>query len=1315
MVPEHIPEYPGPLLHEIFEAQAAVRPNDVAVVFGRQTATYGEMDRRANQLARHLRRKGVRRGTTVGLLAPRSINAYISILGILKAGAAYVPIDPEYPVDRMAWILEDCTASALVTVADVACPAFHGAVVRIDAQGGEIAGENPAPLPHDDSSAGSRDLCYVIYTSGSTGRPRGVMVEHRNVCHLVKAEAGIFGVRRDDRVYQGAPLSFDLSVEEIWLAFGAGATLVAVTPETTRAGPDLSRQLAELGVTVLSSVPTLLAMLNPEVENLPALRLLILGGEACSSPLIARWVRPGRRIVNTYGPTEATVIATYADVFPGKPVTIGRAVPGYHVYLLDDELRPVPRGETGEICIGGAGVARGYRGLPDETDARFVPDPFALAQEGARMYRSGDMGSLDAAGNIQFMGRADGQVKLRGYRVELGEIESALLRDQSVGAAACALRENARGEAQLIGYVVPRNGHVPDGERLRSQLRTWLPAWMVPSLIESVGDLPRLPSGKLDRASLPEPRVRPKLHGTLPPRPEDGSAGKLMEVWNALFRPLQVSPDDDFFLDLGGHSLLAAMMVSELRTDPRFASLTVRDVYQHPTVAQLSSAIDSRGEQHPEAPSAPLKKPGQRGRHFAAGIMQSASLYFVFGFRGVQWITPFLVYSLLIRHHSGVDAAFWALGGAVAVLPVLILIAVLVKWVLLGRVQAGRYPLWGGYYLRWWFVQTLIQSLPLTVLGGTPLLPLVYRVFGARIGKDVHIATDLLAAFDLISIGDGASVDEGASLLGHTVESGELAIGPVSVGRNGLVGTRSVMCPGAVLEDNARLEDLSLLSSGARIPAGETWSGSPARFLAKNVPSQGNRPARRWFHRIAITALYAAVVLAFPLIELSAFLPGVAILTRLNPAQALFYLAAPVVGLFFIVCVTAEVALIKWLLMGRAHAGRYPVHGWFYIRNWVVEQLLALSVDVAGPLHATLFLKSWYRALGAKLGRYVELSTAITTTPDLLDIADDCFVADDVSLGAARVEGGWLTLAPTRLGRRAFVGNGAVIPAGTTLGAGSLVGVLTVAPGDQKQSARVGACWLGSPPLFLPRRQSGADFPEQATYRPTRWLQWARGCWELLRMALPGAGFIVATVGVLEAALRLWDRSGPAATLLALPAIFAACCLAVMVAVVPIKWIVVGRYQTFERPFWSAFVWRWEFVNALFEFMATPIGLEALRGTPLLPWYLRLLGCGIGRQVYIDTTGFIEFDLVDVGDRAMLNRDSILQTHLFEDRVLKGSGLRVGADCEIGTQSIILYDTEMKDGARVGALSLVMKGEVLPAGPVWVGSPLTQVGDFVLY
>src|SRR6266566_1057440 len=318
-VPDKPRQSADAVLQEIFEAQADARPEAIAIVFGAESVTYAELESRANRFARHLRGRGVGPGAVVGLLLPRSIDIYVALLGILKSGAAYVPIDPEYPEDRIAYILENSEADALVTTSELAerHETLGGKVVFIDLDKDMIAAESSARLPRAETGVGPEDLCYIIYTSGSTGRPKGVMVEHRNAWHLVQAEGFIYAVDSRDRVFQGASLCFDLSVEEIWLAFKAGATMVAATPEMAHAGPDLSRMLADSGVTVLSCVPTLLSMLEDDV---PALRLLILGGEICPDRLVERWLRPGRRIVNTYGPTETTVIATYTDLTPGKPV-----------------------------------------------------------------------------------------------------------------------------------------------------------------------------------------------------------------------------------------------------------------------------------------------------------------------------------------------------------------------------------------------------------------------------------------------------------------------------------------------------------------------------------------------------------------------------------------------------------------------------------------------------------------------------------------------------------------------------------------------------------------------------------------------------------------------------------------------------------------------------------------------------------------------------------------------------------------------------------------------------------------------------------
>ncbi len=303
-----------------------------------------------------------------------------------------------------------------------------------------------------------------------------------------------------------------------------------------------------------------------------------------------------------------------------------------------------------------------------------------------------------------------------------------------------------------------------------------------------------------------------------------------------------------------------------------------------------------------------------------------------------------------------------------------------------------------------------------------------------------------------------------------------------------------------------------------------------------------------------------------------------------------------------------------------------------------------------------------------------------------------------------------MNLAPTRLGRRAFVGNGAVVPPGTVLGEGSLVGVSSISPRDPAEAAQPGATWLGSPAMRLPLRQASTAFPERTTYCPTPRLRLARGAFEILRVTLPPAGFIMVATTVVTTVVAVWQRAGLAAALAVLPLAYAACCVALALAVAAVKWAVMGRFRPFEHPQWSWFVWKLELVNALYEFMVAPLSLEPLQGTPFLPWYFRLLGARIGRRTYFHTTGLIEFDLVEVGDEAILNEDSVLQAHLFEDRILKAGPMRIGRGCEVGAGSVVLYDTAMEDGARLDALSLLMKGEVLPADTAWAGLPAVWQG-----
>jgi non-ribosomal peptide synthetase-like protein len=1324
------------LLHELFEQQAEASADKIALVCRDGRMTYGELDRRANQLARFLRSKGVHHGDSVGLWLPRSMDVYVALLGILKAGAAYVPLDPDYPAERVGFILSDCQARALVTTKQFATQAgsFRGELITLDERQAEIGGQPGEPLGRGDTGATPEDLCYVIYTSGTTGKPKGVQIEHRSVCHLVRAERKLFQVQPHDRVYQGFSAAFDASVEEVWLAFFSGATLVVGTRDMVYAGAGLARMLTEARVTVLSCVPTLLSMME---EDVPTVRLLILGGEACPPDLVKRWWQPGRRVFNTYGPTEATVIATSAECHPDKPITIGRPVPNYLACILDEQLHPVPAGVPGELYLGGIGLARGYLGRPELTREKFI----SLAGDGAtaqRLYRTGDLARWTPDGQLEFLGRLDTQVKIRGFRVELSEIESVLMECPGVQAAAVALREDGPAIQQLVAYIVPQPATPFDEKAIRATLHTHLPAYMVPALLETLPQLPTLASGKVDRKNLPAPRTRPAegRRDLLPPRTD--LEKQIVAVWEKLFAPTPVSVRDDFFLDLGGHSLLAARMVSELRKSPALRQLSMLDVYQHPTAEKLAAHF--REGERPREPKHLLKsalagtpalphghvrddlaaaeafQPVPFWRHFFCGAAQLVSLFFILSFFALQWLAPYLTYTVLIEEeYDFLEAVLGAFASLIVFYPVMLLIPIAVKWILIGRYRPGSYPLWGTFYFRWWFVTTIEAAVPVGYLTGTPLLNIYLRLMGAKIGPNVHLDSDTFAIYDLLAVGEDSSINADSNLLGYTVENGQLKVGRITIGKRCFVGARSAVRENTVMEDDAALEDLSLLSRGLTIPHHQTWLGSPAR--SADIPVGLERPhvsRPTACRRFAFGLLHAIGLLIFPVLVVAALFPGIIVMNKLNYLDPYYWylLLAPLMGLSFIVLLALEIALLKWVLIGKVQPGQYPTHSFYYLRKWFVDQTLDLSLDVLGPLYASVYLTPWYKLLGAKLGRGAEISTASFISPDLLSIGEESFIADSVSLGAPRVRNGFMTLGRNHIGKRSFIGNSAMLPPDTTIGDNVLIGCLSAPPSNPADASREDSTWMGSPPIFLPQRQKSASFAEETTFNPTPKLRVLRATIEFVRVITPSTCFIILISLLFSSLLLLHDYLSLGQTLLCFPILYLGCSLAAAGLTLIAKWILVWRYRPCEKPLWSTFVWRNELLNALHEHLAEPFLVGALTGTPFVCWYFRLLGARIGRRVYLETTDFSEFDLVRIGDQAALNADCTIQTHLFEDRVMKMSTIHIAPRCKVGAGSLVLYDTRMEAGASLGDLSLLMKGEVLPAWTNWEGIPARPENPF---
>ncbi len=1372
------------VLADLFEHTAARQPQRTALIFGERQMAYGELGALADAAAHRLiADHGVRPGMIVGLWMPRGIELLLLQLAIAKTGAAWLPLDAHTPVDRVLACLDDAQAVAVVCGPDLAGPLQAATPAARVVAGLALCEPLPPGTPLRRRQGASPDhTAYVIYTSGSTGKPKGIAISQRSICHFLRSENARLGVRGDDRVYQGFSVSFDMSFEEVWISHLVGATLWIGPPEAAGDPELLPRLLADHQVTVLHAVPTLLALFAHDV---PSLRLINLGGEMCPATLVDRWARPGRQVFNTYGPTEATVSASLAELRPGEPVTIGRPLPNYALMVIapiDDAawadgtpapLRLLPPGETGELCIAGPGVAQGYLGRPDLTSRKFLPNPWAAGADDARLYRTGDLAVVDAQGQVQCLGRTDDQVKLRGFRVELGEIEAVLAQQPGVGTVAVLLRQDD-GLDQLVAYVVPQGAGVgpttdtdtgANADRrsptetpskvpspppadphatatlnttaLRQALAARLPPYMVPTQFEVMTAMPRIPSGKIDRKALRALPLsaRPATDSDLPESPAEAV---LFGALQRLFPGQPVRRGQDFFSDLGGHSLLAARLVSAVRADARFAQATVRDVYRLRQVGALAAALQQQADTAAAArtgaaaaaPAAPFLI-HSAWRRWRCGAAQAAVLPLLILLKMAQWLAPFFTYHFFTGEPGD------SIPYAVLMSTLMFVLATLLefaaawagKWLIAGRLKAGSYPLWGWTYFRWWLADRLVESAPTYMIAGSSLYPVWWRALGARVGREVMVGSASLRVPDLLTLGDGASLGNAVNLENAVVQGGRLHLGPIAIGRECAVGSFCVLEGGTALGDGAHLRGQSALSPGEHVPAGRVWAGSPAQDLGPDDPS--SRPARppvtrarRALETAAFLAGAIAVAMAFFLPVFPTFMlidwldvPDLAVQPLLDDGSLSAWQAFVLrLAKFFALALPASAVLIaltallsagiRWAFLPRLQAGSWPVHSNRYLAKWLVSQIQESSLAVLHGIYATVFSATWYRLLGAQVGRDAELSTALGVVPDMLTLGDETFIADAVMLGDEQVVGGWMSVQPTVIGNRSFVGNGAYLPDGTVVPDRVLIGVLSSAPANADM--HTGDTWLGSPPMHLPAREAAAQTADALTYRPTRRRRVARGLVEAFRIAAPHALVIAIGYAIVLDAMPLAadERWGFVALALALAGILFG--VATFAWVAALKWLLIGRYRRRSAPMWTPFVWVSEAVTNMYEGIAVPNVLRYLRGTPMLPLAMNLLGCRIAPSAWLDTTDITEFDCVRIGAHSELNANSCPQTHLFEDRVMKIDEVRIGERVTIGPRSTVLYGAQVGHGVSLGPLTLVMKGEDLPAGTAWRGIPAVQ-------
>ena len=631
--------------------------------------------------------------------------------------------------------------------------------------------------------------------------------------------------------------------------------------------------------------------------------------------------------------------------------------------------------------------------------------------------------------------------------------------------------------------------------------------------------------------------------------------------------------------------------------------------------------------------------------------------------------------------------------------------------------------MWGITYFRWWLANKFCELPHLYLLAGTAWLPIYLRALGARIGKNVMIETITLGAPELLTVEDGVSIGTFVNIENARIENGMLIIGPVHLRRDSAVDSYSVLENDTQLDERARLGGQSALAAGRKIPADEIWSGAPARVVNQLHEKLPPRPQLSFGWRCAQAVLFAVTAIAVSVLFFLPSFPAFMLIDWVDAHTAdvfesdfsplysfglFLLLAIPASALF--VCVTGLLTgFLRWILP-RQNAGLSSIYSYAFWRKKFMGLILDHSLDVLHGIYASVFAPMWLRFLGVKVGRNAEISTAEGMTPELLELGDDSFIADGAMLGDEEQRGGWMILKPTKIGSRSFIGNGAYVQNGATVPDDVLIGVQTRTP--ENAQLKSGQTWIGSPAMLLPARECLTGFPESLTFRPSWRRRLARGTIEGLRIVLPLALVIATGYLIVVLVMPLAEDNGWGIEVAAALSI-AGCLygLASFLLVVALKWILIGRYRPCARAMWTPFVWISEAVTNLYESLAVPNFLDILRGTPMLPWALRMLGAKIGSGVYLNTTDLTEFDCVHIGDNAELNAASGPQTHLFEDRVMKIGLVEIGVQTTVGTRTTILYDTHVGAGVKLGPLTLVAKGERLPAATRWEGSPAAPVDE----
>ncbi|MEV6097359.1 Pls/PosA family non-ribosomal peptide synthetase [Nocardia sp. NPDC051981] len=1269
---------PARTLVDILAATAAAYPDAPALDDGEVELGYAELLAEIALEVERLAAAGVRAGDRVGVRMPSGTRGlYITILAVLHAGAAYVPVDADDPDERARLVFGEARVSAIVTAAGIES-------TGVARESGDGVMSTAAPTPADDA--------WIIFTSGSTGTPKGVAVTHRNAAAFVDAEARLFlqdaPIGPGDRVLAGLSVAFDASCEEMWLAWRNGACLVPAPRALVRTGADLGPWLVRREISIVSTVPTLAA--TWPAEALEPVRLLIFGGEAVPPELAERLAGDQdseREVWNTYGPTEATVVACAALLDGGFPIRIGLPLDGWDLTVVDAAGDPVGEGESGELVIGGVGLARYLD--PAKDAEKYAPLP-SVGWE--RAYRSGDLVRNDREGLV-FLGRADDQIKLGGRRIELGEIDNALQHLPGVTGAAAAIRTTKAGNKILVGYLTGPGADF-DLTAARTILAEQLPAPLVPRLAV-VGELPTRTSGKVDRDALPWPL--PKAIAATPENGLSETERWVAGLWDSILGAEVTDPDADFF-DLGGGSLAAAQLVAALRErQPRIA---VADLYDHPRLGALAALLDGF------APTAAVEERLVRPVPRSAQLFQVLATIPLTTLTGLQWLTWLAIVGNVAARSGSLPwlphlSWWWMLVAFLLFIspPGRMALCVAGSRLLLRGVRAGTYPRGGRVHLRLWTAMRLSEASGAENLSGAPWMVPFARALGARVGRGVDLHT-LPPVTGMLELGDGCSVEPEVDLSGFWIDGDLVHIGPIEIGPGAVVGARSILLPGTRIGRNAEIAPGSSVSG--KVKAEQEWAGSPAVKVGRAQHRWPDETPARAAHWVAIFGITSMVLAAVPIFALGT--GGLLIAWWIRDTRTLaagFERAFAVlpVAMLLVLGVYAAVTIVAVRLLGIGLTeGHHPVRsrqGW---QAWATERLLDSARTFLFPLYASLLTPVWLRLLGAKVGKRVEVSTVLLL-PKFTVVADGAFLADDTMVASYELGGGWMRIGEAKVGKRAFLGNSGMTAPGRRVPKNGLVAVLSAAP----SKAKAGSSWLGSPPTRLRRAAESGDTAR--TFDPPFRLRVARAVVETCRLIPVFVTFAIG-LGVLFALAWLAQTLGQLAAALLSGVVLLAAGAAAGAASVLAKWLLVGRIRTEEHPLWSSFVWRNEVADTFVEHVAAPWFARAATGTPVLNVWLRGLGATIGRGVWCESYWLPEADLVTLGDGATVERGCVVQTHLFHDRIMAMDTVTLGAGATLGPHCVALPASVIGAGATIGPASLVMRGDSVPPSTRWWGNPI---------